>query len=72
MNVQVSLTLNARRYDIDVEEDFSRFLNAKMKEDFAVDGNNDLKALLHAYVRKNFALYKQEKKINTLIEMLQR
>lgn len=71
MSVQVSLTLNARRYDIDVEEDFSHFLNAKMKEDFGIDGNNDLKSLLHAYIRKNFALYEQEKQINTLIETLQ-
>lgn len=72
MSVKVSLTLNTRRYDIDIEEDFSRFLNAKMEEDFEVNGNNDLKLLLEAYVRTNFSLYEQEKKINALIERLQK
>lgn len=69
--MNVSLTLNAKRYDIDVEEDFAHFLNTKMREDFHIDGNNDLKTLLHAYVRQSFALYEQEKQINALIDTLQ-
>lgn len=70
MNTKVSLTINAKRYDIDVEEDFARFLVAEMKQDFAYEGNNDLKILLQAYVRKNFALYEQEQQILALIERL--
>lgn len=70
MNTKVSLTINAKRYDIDVEEDFARFLVAQMKQDFAYEGNNDLKLLLQAYVRKNFALYEQEQQILALIERL--
>ena len=69
--MNVSLTLNAKRYDIDVEEGFARFLTDKMREDFHIDGNNDLKTLLHAYVRQSFALYEQEKQINALIDTLQ-
>lgn len=69
--MNVSLTLNAKRYDIDVEEDFARFLTHKMSEDFHINGNNDLKTLLHAYVRQSFALYEQEKQINALIDTLQ-
>jgi hypothetical protein len=71
MKTKVSLTLNAKRYDIDVEEDFAHFLTAQMKQDFALEGNNDLKLLLQAYVRKSFALYEQEKEISTLIDRLQ-
>ena len=71
MKTKVSLTINAKRYDIDVEEDFARFLTAQMKQDFAFEGNNDLKLLLQAYVRKSFALYEQEKEISTLINRLQ-
>jgi hypothetical protein len=67
---KLSLTLNAKRYDIDVEEDFAKFLSAQMAEDFNVSGNNDLKLLLQAYVRKNFALYEQEKQIFGLIEKI--
>lgn len=71
MNVKVSLTLNAKRYDIDVEEDFAHFLTAHMKHDFQIDGNNDLRALLQAYVRSNFVLYSQEKEISALVEKIQ-
>lgn len=71
MTTKLSLTLNAKRYDIDVEESFARFLKDAMEEDFDVLGNNDLKLLLQAYVRKSFALYEQEKQIAALIETLQ-
>ncbi|MBV5321670.1 MAG: hypothetical protein JZU62_08290 [Sulfuricurvum sp.] len=71
MKTKVSLTLNAKRYDIDVEEDFARFLIAQMKQDFAFEGNNDLKLLLQAYVRKSFALYEQEKQTVELINRLE-
>lgn len=71
MKTKVSLTINAKRYDIDVEDDFAQFLTAHMKQDFAFEGNNDLKFLLQAYVRKSFALYEQEKQINALIDRLE-
>ncbi len=71
MKTKVSLTINAKRYDIDVEEDFARFLTLQMKQDFNFEGNNDLKLLLQAYVRKNFALYEQEKQALKLIEQIQ-
>lgn len=71
MKTKVTLTLNAKRYDIDVEDDFAEFLTQQMKQDFDFHGNNDLKLLLQAYVRKNFALYQQEKETLALIERLQ-
>jgi hypothetical protein len=71
MKTKVALTLNAKRYDIDVEEDFARYLSAQMEQDFDFHGNNDLKLLLQAYVRKSFALYEQEKKLLSLIDRLQ-
>ena len=71
MKTKVTLTLNAKRYDIDVEDDFAQFLIEQMKQDFDFHGNNDLKLLLQAYVRKNFALYQQEQQIETLIDQIQ-
>ena len=71
MKTKVALTINAKRYDIDVEEDFARFLIEQMKHDFEFNGNNDLKLLLQAYVRKSFTLYEQEKQISGLIDHLQ-
>lgn len=72
MKTKITLTLNAKRYDIDVEDDFARFLSEQMKQDFEFYGNNDIKLLLQAYVRKSFALYEQEKEITTLIDQLQK
>jgi hypothetical protein len=72
VKTKVSLTLNAKNYDIDVDEEFAHFLTAHMKNDFAFEGNNDHKQLLYAYVRKTSLLYEQEKQINTLIEKLQK
>ncbi len=71
MKTKVALTINAKRYDIDVEEDFARFLIAQMEQDFDFQGNNDLKLLLQAYVRKSFSLYEQEKTLLSLIDRLQ-
>ena len=71
MKVKVSLTLNAKRYDIDVEEDFAHFLTGRMENDFEIEGNNDLRVLLQAYIRNSFALYSQEKEITALVEKLQ-
>lgn len=71
MKVKVSLTLNAKKYDIDVEEDFAHFLTGHMENDFEIDGNNDLRVLLQAYIRNSFTLYSQEKEITALVEKLQ-
>jgi hypothetical protein len=71
VNTKVSLTLNAKRYDIDVEEDFAAYLISQMKHDFSYEGNNDHKQLLQAYVRRTFSLYEQEKQIQALIHSLE-
>lgn len=71
MTTKVSLTINAKRYDIDVEEQFARFLTERMERDFNLDGNNDFKLLLQAYVRAASVLYEQEKQVNILIEQLE-
>jgi hypothetical protein len=71
LKTKVSLTINAKRYDIDVEEQFAIFLTAQMEHDFNMEGNNDFKLLLQAYVRKNFALYEQENQINALVKRIE-
>jgi len=67
---KVSLTINGSRFDIELEEDFARYLSAQMKNDFNTEGNNDAKTLLYAYVRKNAELFKQEEQMNALLEKL--
>jgi len=71
MSKKLGLNIGGRRFDVDVEDDFAPFLAQQMKKDFNVDGNNDLKILLQAYVRKNHELFLQEQKIEEITKKLE-
>lgn len=70
MSKKVSLMINRVRYDIDLDDDFADYLLEELKQDFKFDANNDLKVLLHAYVRKQSEVFEQEKKIKKMIESM--
>ena len=70
MSKKVSLTVNRSRFDIDLDEAFADYLLGQLKKDFKLETNNDLKVLLHAYVKKNYELYEQEQKISGMIKIL--
>ncbi|EQB40033.1 hypothetical protein M947_03140 [Sulfurimonas hongkongensis] len=67
MSKKIGLLIGGRRFDVDVEDSFAPFLEKNMANDFNKDGNNDLKKLLQAYVRRTHELYLQEKKIEDLL-----
>ncbi len=70
MSKKIGLHIGGRRFDVDVEEKFAKFLEEEMAKDFNIDGNNDLKILLQAYVRKNHELYLQDQKVNKILDTL--
>ncbi|WP_297430929.1 hypothetical protein [Sulfurimonas sp.] len=72
MSKKIGLHIGGRRFDVDVEEKFALFLEKEMADDFNIDGNNDLKILLQAYVRKNHELYLQNKKIDEILKKLEK
>ena len=67
MSKKIGLHIGGRRFDVDVEDEFAPFLEAQMSKDFNIDGNNDLKKLLHAYVRKTHEIFLQEKEIEKIL-----
>lgn len=71
MSKRLGLSIGGRRFDVDVEESFAPFLEQQMRSDFNMDGNNDLKVLLQAYVRKNHNLFLQEQKIEEITKKLE-
>ena len=71
MSKKIGLNIGGRRFDVDVEDSFASFLQQQMSKDFNIDGNNDLKVLLQAYVRKNQELFLQEKKIEEIVKKLE-
>ncbi|PHQ65536.1 MAG: hypothetical protein COB99_03520 [Sulfurimonas sp.] len=67
MSKKIGLHIGGRRFDVDVEDDFAAFLEEHMSKDFNIDGNNDLKKMLHAYVKKTHELFLQEKEIEKIL-----
>ncbi|QOP46295.1 hypothetical protein [Sulfurimonas paralvinellae] len=70
MSTKIGLHIGGRRFDVDVEKKFAKFLEQQMAKDFNMDGNNDLKALLQAYVRKNHELYVQNQQVEEILKKL--
>jgi len=68
MSKKIGLYIGGRRFDVDVEDQFAEFLQEQIAKDFNIDGNNDLKTLLQAYVRNNHELYIQNQKIEEILK----
>lgn len=71
MAKKIGLRIAGRPFDVDVEEPFMSFLKQQMGQDFNLDGNNEVKILLQAYVRKNHELFVQEQKIQEMLKKLE-
>ena len=72
MSKKIGLLIGGRRFDVDVEDKFASFLQTQMSKDFNVDGNNDVKLLLQAYVRKNHELFMQEQEVKDILQKLEK
>ncbi|WP_304546207.1 hypothetical protein [Sulfurimonas microaerophilic] len=70
MSKKLGLHIGGRRFDVDVDDDFAKFLQSQMERDFNYDGNNDAKTMLQAYVRQSYELYMQNKKIDEIMEKI--
>ncbi|QOP41878.1 hypothetical protein [Sulfurimonas marina] len=70
MSKKLGLHIGGRRFDVDVDDDFAKFLQSQMERDFNYDGNNDAKTMLQAYVRQAYELYTQNKKIDEIMEKI--
>jgi hypothetical protein len=71
MSKKIGLHIGGRRFDVDVEEQFARFLEEEMAKDFNTEGNNDIKVLLQGYVRKTYEIYKQKEKIEEITQKIE-
>ena len=54
---KISININGRNYDIDVEKSFAAFLEAQIDKHLNRDANNDHKKLLEAYIKMNYELF---------------
>ncbi len=70
MKKKISLRINSTPFNIDVEEEFAAYLQEAMQDDFNVEGNNDVKIVLQAYVRKSYELYENEKRMQKISQTI--
>lgn len=70
MSKKIGLYVGGRRFDVDVDDKFADYLELQMEKDFNIEGNNELKTVMQAYVRKNYELYMQDKKMQEIIEKI--
>ncbi len=71
MSKKIGLYIGGRRFDVNVDNEFAKFLEQQMERDFKIEGNNDPKLVMQAYVRKVYGLYRQEKKIAEILKKLE-
>lgn len=71
MSKKISLRIGSVLYDMDAEEPFYTYLNKQLEEDFSINGNNELKTLLKAYMKKTHELYVQELEMKEILSKLE-
>ena len=70
--MQYILCVNNRYFKIDIaDKDFLEFLEESSRKDFENECVNE-KELLIAYIKKTSELYEKEKKVNQLLERLEK
>ncbi len=68
MSKKIGLYIGGRRFDVDVDDKFANFLEVQMEKDFNIEGNNEIKSVMQAYVRKNYELYIQNKDVKSILD----
>ncbi len=68
MSKKISLTIGGKRFDLNIDDKFALFLHKQMSLDLNVDGNNEVKKVLEAYVRKTYELYMKEQKVEEILK----
>ena len=66
---KLTVSIAAKRYDISVSEEFACVFEKEIEETFT-KGNNDIKTLLSAYVKKSYEKFLLEKEISKISEKL--
>ena len=70
MSKKATLTINGSRFDIDLEDGFAGYMDNELDKEFNIHGNNDVKSLLQAYIKKNYELYESKQKLKETLKKL--
>lgn len=70
MSKKITLTINGSRFDIDLEDGFAYYMEDELETVFNVHGNNDIKTLLQAYIKKNHEMYESKQMLERSLKKL--
>ena len=68
---KISIKIENRKYDISVEEDIVDEFEKSISKDLNIAGNNSIKDILEAYLKKNYEVVILKKRINKLLKKLE-
>ena len=68
MSKKITLTVNGSRFDIDIEDGFAIYIEQELDDNFNVHGNNDIKTLLQAYIKKNYEVYESKQMLERTLK----
>jgi hypothetical protein len=68
MSRKISFMVDGKKFDLNIDDEFAPFLQKQMGNDLNVEGNNDVKKVLEAYIRKTYELYLKEKKVEEILK----
>lgn len=67
---KVVFKINGWAYEISAEDGFAKYLQSEISKDFQINTPDSRKAIIHAYLKAKYELYKQDVAIETIIENL--
>ncbi len=67
---KLTISIAAKRYDISVSEEFALDFEKELEKTFVKEGNNDIKTLLSAYVKKSYEKFLLEQEITKISQKL--
>jgi hypothetical protein len=70
MSRKITLSINGSRFDIDLEDEFYGYMEKELENNFNVLGNNDVKVLLQAYIKKNYEIFEAKEKLDEISSRL--
>ena len=70
LSKKITLTINGSRFDIDLDDGFANYMEDELEASFNVHGNNDIKTLLQAYIKKNYELFEAKQMLHNTMKKL--
>lgn len=70
MGIKFSIKVGGKKFDVSLEDD--EFFKECIETELSLEKDNDIKTLLHAYIKKCFEYHKLKAEIDSLMKKLEK